>query len=103
MKLRISLHPERDAALIQAVQAIPPGKRAGRIRDALTQVLVDESDMATAIHRLAAVLEQYGAAMTPAGHPASPLRSPAKSPWGARLQADPAFKTQVKDSLFSNL
>ncbi len=61
MQLHINLHPQRDVALIQVLQAIPSGERAGQIREALTERFVRQSDIAQAIHRLADVLENQAA------------------------------------------
>ena len=58
MQLHIKLNPDTDGALIAALQAVPNGQRATRIRAALTQTFVGGPDLAQAVHRLAAALEQ---------------------------------------------
>lgn len=63
MQLHIKLNPVTDAALIQALQSIPNGERAQRIRAALTQAFVGGADLAQAVHRLAAAIERQGGPM----------------------------------------
>ncbi len=80
MQLHIKLSPQTDRALILALQAVPAGQRAARIRAALRQAFVEAPELAHAIHRLADVLEQrHGAAppTRPASVPPSPTAGPA--------------------------
>ena len=87
MQLHIKLNSETDAALIQALHEIHTGKRAERIRDALTQAFVGGPDLAQAIHRLAGAIER---------------RDPATEK--ATQQVDrtsPEFKAKLKKSVLS--
>lgn len=98
MQLHIKLLPGRDDALIAAVQAIPPGKRAERIRDVLTQGLVGGPDLAQAVHRLAAAIEHLPSGVAPRedSAPATPKPQPTLQ---QRMEEDPAFAGQVRESL----
>jgi len=97
MQLHIKLVPGRDDALIAAVQAISPGKRAERIREVLTQGLVGGPDLAAAVHRLAAAIEQWPRAQGPPGQDPASTAPPA--PLTERMAADPDFAEQVRTTL----
>ena len=93
MQLHIKLNPVTDAALIQALQAIPNGERAQRIRVALTQSFVGGPDLAQAIHRLAGVIERQGSPGEGAGHGGA---EPAKQD-----RSSPEFRAKLKKSVLS--
>ena len=93
MQLHIKLNPVTDAGLIQALQAIRPGKRAERIRGALTQALVGGPDLAQAIHRLASAIEGSG------GLPAGP--EPGSMTQQQVDRTSPEFRANLKKSVLS--
>ena len=99
MQLHIKLLPGRDDALIAAVQVIPPGKRAERIREVLTQGLVSGPDLAQAVHRLASAIEHIE--HLPSGVVPREDSAPAtlKPTLKQRMAEDPAFAGQVRKSL----
>ena len=100
MQLHIKLSPGKDADLIQALQSIPSGKRAERIRDVLTQGFVGGPDLARAVHRLATAIEQMPHAVANTGEPQPKADTP---PLSERMKNDPALKAQVKRSILAGL
>ena len=99
MQLHITLNPDRDDALIQALHAIPAGKRAERIRDVLTQGFVGGPDLAQAVHRLATAIEQ----MPQVSANPRPKTEAQSKPLFERMQDDPALKARVKQSVLAGL
>ena len=97
MKLHIALNPGRDDALINALRTIPSGDRAGKIRAALTERFVAQSDIAQAVHRLAAAIERWpgSAAVVSTVHPNEPQKLTSLQ---ERIK-DPAEKERIKASL----
>lgn len=97
MQLHIKLSASKDAELIAALQAIPPGTRAERIRGTLTQGFVGGPDLAKAVHRLANVLEHL-----PNGGPHVDVdieTHPKTKPLLERMKDDPVLQAQVKQSV----
>jgi hypothetical protein len=82
----------RDAELIQAIRAMPPGERSGRIRQALFDTFVQRPDIAQAIHRLAAAVERLPAVS--AVYPPDPKMTSL-----AERMKDPAEKERIKASV----
>lgn len=99
MQLHIKLSASRDAALIAALQAIPPGTRAERIRDTLTQGFVGSPDLAKAVYRLAAVLEHLPNERYRCDGESAEMPPPATKPLLERMKDDPALGARVKQSV----
>ena len=96
MQLHVTLHPQRDAALIEILQAIPNGERAVRIRKALVDCFVKAPEIAQAIHRLADVLEAKAIEIPVSS--TVPIQSTETAPTLAQKEAE----RQTGLSLFKN-
>jgi hypothetical protein len=99
MQLHIKLSPGKDDDLIHALQSIPTGKRAERIRDVLTQGFVSGPDLAQAVHRLATAIERMPSLPQPQGQiPAEPQKT-TNQPLLERAKTDHAFKAKLTASV----